>query len=807
VPEGNFERRRIVRSAHTVAERAQPLEKEQTESVADAIYAARYRIDAELGRGGMGRILRARDLRIGRDVALKVLAVGFQDEQHRMRFEQEARAAGGLNHPNIVAVHDIAEHDGQPFIVTELLEGETLRQVLARGPLTPAEAMEIAQQLADGLAAAHAKGIVHRDIKPENLFLTDQGRLKILDFGIAKLMEKQHAIHTDTGAVIGTPNYMSPEQVRGQPADARSDVFAFGAVVQEMLTGAAPFARGSTVETAYAIIHDLPPPLPSSIPEQLANVVRRALQKVPQARQSDARELLRELGAAPHRLRLRERLRRPFGLLVAAFVAAAATVMVQRIGRRGSARIESIAVLPLDNRSGDANQEFLADGMTDAIIDELAHVRSLRVISRTSAMAYKGARKSLPQIAKELGVDAVMEGSVARPEGRIRLAVRLIHARGERTIWSKTYEASMRDVLTLQTDLAAAVMREMNAALTPEESDRLEQKRQVDPIAYELYMKSRFGFPGDPSCDSYEKTKALLERAVALDPEFAAAHGQLAYEWALSSWMTCVDPSIAIPKARVEAQRALKLDGSNVQAHGALTWIALLEGNGTGAVEEARRAVQLAPGSSDAWGTLEYMLVITGHFEEAIAAGRYAQQLDPVVTPKGLIVNLAWPLYYAGRYEEAIAALRRALELEPNHLYARLEIGWNLLEMDRIAESLEWAEKALAVLDPGKSCFNDTMVAAGLAAAGKREQAAALVKPWEVKAAKEYVDGYQLAVARAQLGDKDAAVRWLEMAWRQHSPQFIAFQISPIDLDKKVWLGPLKGDPRITELIKRPRAP
>ncbi|HWE24888.1 MAG TPA: serine/threonine-protein kinase, partial [Myxococcales bacterium] len=243
------------------------------------MYAGRYRVEAELGHGGMGRVLRARDLKLGRDVAIKVLARDAGDAKHRMRFEQEARAAGALNHPNIVAVHDIAEHDGEPFIVTELLEGETLRSVLSRGPLAPGEALELAQQLAAGLSAAHAKGIVHRDIKPENLFLTDDGRLKILDFGIAKLLEAQDGKQTVTGTVIGTPGYMSPEQIRGERADARSDVFAFGSVVHEMLTGTSPFERASTVETGYAIMHEPAARLPASTSPALARVVSRALQK------------------------------------------------------------------------------------------------------------------------------------------------------------------------------------------------------------------------------------------------------------------------------------------------------------------------------------------------------------------------------------------------------------------------------------------------------------------------------------------------------------------------------------------------
>ncbi len=787
---------------------AAPSDDQPTLLSAPLVYAGRYQIEIELGRGGMGRVLRARDLKIGRLVAVKVLARAVHDEQHRLRFEQEARAAGALNHPNIVAVHDIAEHEGEPFIVSELLEGETLRTMLSRGPLAPPVALALAPQLAEGLAAAHAKGIVHRDIKPENLFVTHEGRLKILDFGIAKLAEKQ-GVQTDTGATMGTPGYMSPEQVRGQPADARSDVFAFGAVLHEMLTGQGPFNRETSAETGYAILHDPPPSLPASTPPPLARLVGRCLQKDPAARYANAGEILHELAGKRARFELHAPLRRRWALPLAVSVAVVATAIAlsRFVPRGGQARIESLAVLPLENRSGEAQQEYLADGMTDALIDELSRIRSLRVVSRTSAMVYKGARKSLPQIARELSVDAVIEGSVASAGGRIRLAARLVRAAGERMLWSNTYDAPIRDVLAVQSEMASAVTRELNAALTPEESGRLAQKRTVDPAAWEQFLQARYEFGAHQTCDGYERTRALLERAIAADPGFAEAHAQLAYVWGTSSWMTCVDPKIAAPKARSEAQRALELDASSAKAHSALSQIAqVFDGDPGRAEKEARRAVELAPSGNADWCSLAGFLVVGGRFEEGAAAARRGAALDPLEAGAHTMC-LGWALYAAGHYEEAIAAHRRALELDPKFLYAHLEIGWNLVELGRVGEALEPVEKARTLLEPGKSCLDDTMVAGMLAAVGKRQEALVLLLPWEARAEKEYVDGYQLAYARAQLGDKDAAVRWMEMAWRQHSPSFVAFQHNPYDLDKKAWLAPLKGDPRIAELIKRPRAP
>jgi TolB-like protein/tetratricopeptide (TPR) repeat protein len=774
------------------------------------VYGGRYRIDAELGRGGMGRVLRARDLKLGRDVAVKVLARGAGEAKHRLRFEQEARAAGALNHPNIVAVHDIAEHDGTPFIVTELLEGETLRAVLLRGPLAPAEALELAQQLASGLAAAHAKGIVHRDIKPENLFLTDDGRLKILDFGIAKLLEADGGKQTITGTVMGTPGYMSPEQVRGEPADARSDVFAFGSVVHEMLTGAAPFDRGSAVETGYAIVHESAARLPSGTPPQLARVVGRALQKEPASRHADAREVVRELGGASPRFHPRIRLRRRFTLPVAIALALLAAVWLlgKRLVRvRAPSRIESLVVLPLENRSGDPQQEYLADGITAAVIDELARIKSLRVISRTSAMTYKGVKKPLPEIAKELAVDAVVEGSVATANGRMRLSARLIRAADERTLWSKNFEGPLRELSTLQTDLATELTREMNAVLTPEESARLVQKRQVDPAAYDLFLRAQHEFEGHQECDGMARTRTLLERAIAKDPAFADAHAMLANTWTHSSWMTCVDPKTSAPKARAEAQRAIELDASSSMAHVALSNIAYtFDANAERALEEARRAVALNPASNDAWSNLFQRLVLLGHFDEAIGTIQRVAELDPAMATS-LSMGLGWAYYFAGRYEEAIAAAGRALAADPTDLYGNVWAAFSWFELGEIAKGREAMEKARAAFRPGRSCLDDTMFAAGLALGGNRKEALGLIVPWEERAKKEYVDAYQLAVTRAQLGDNDRAVRWLEVAWRQHSPSFLAMKMYPVDLEKKAWLGPLKGDPRVAELLKRPRAP
>jgi eukaryotic-like serine/threonine-protein kinase len=598
--------------------------------------------------------------------------------------------------------------------------------------------------------------------------------------------------------------------VRGQPADARSDVFAFGSVVHEMLTGSAPFDRGSGIETGYAIVHDSPPRLPAGTPSPLVGVVSRALQKDPAARYADAREIVRELGGTARHFRIPVRLHRRFAWPIAIAVAlvAAAVLLGKQLSRvRAQSRIESLAVLPLENRSGDAQQEYLADGITAAVIDELARIHSLRVISRTSAMTYKGAKKPLAQIAKELSVDAVVEGSVASANGRMRVSARLIRAADERTLWSKTYEGPLRELSTLQTDLATELTREMNAVVTPEESGRLAQKRVVDPAAYDLYLRAQHEFEGHQDCDGLARTRTLLDRAVAKDPAFADAHAMLAFTWTHASWMTCVDPRIAAPKARPEAQRAFELDPSSAMAHVAFSNIAFtFDGDAQRTLDEARQAVSWAPGSNDAWENLFQRLIQTGHFDEGIATVRRRSELDPAMA-SSLSMGLAWAYYCAGRFEEAIAAADRALAVDPSDLYGNVWAALSWFELGQTGRGRESMEKARTAFKPGRSCLDDTLFAAGLALAGNRKEALALLTPWEQRAEKEYVDAFQLAIVRAQLGDNNRAVRWLESAWRQHSPSFLALKIYPVDLERKATLGPLKGDPRVAELLQRPRAP
>ncbi|HEY6931369.1 MAG TPA: serine/threonine-protein kinase, partial [Thermoanaerobaculia bacterium] len=478
-----------------------------------------YQIVAPLGAGGMGEVFRARDSRLGRDVAIKILPERLADNEKALsRFEREARAVAALSHPNILAIHDFGQADGVVFAVTELLEGESLDRRLSREEIPWKKSLEIGAAVADGLASAHSRGIVHRDLKPANIFLTREGLVKILDFGLAR--QDSHvseasvtagptaaAPETEPGTVLGTVGYMSPEQVRGETADGRSDIFSLGCVLYEMLTGRRAYKHRTQAETMAAILRDHPPELPESgrtILPGINGVVMRCLQKGPDERFQSARDLafaLREIlggsavsaAAGPAAPRAKSHL----GAWIAgaaAIVAVAAILLFASAGVRGrllapSRQIRSLAVLPLVNLSGDPQQDYFAEGMTDQIIANLARLRDLRVISQTTSMSYRGSRKRVPEIASELDVDVVVEGSVARIGDKIKVNAQLVQARTDKNIWSDAYERDVHDILGLQGEIAQAIARKISVELTPEDRARLEGGRRTDPEAYEAYIK------------------------------------------------------------------------------------------------------------------------------------------------------------------------------------------------------------------------------------------------------------------------------------------------------------------------------
>ncbi len=778
-----------------------------------------YEILAPLGAGGMGEVYRARDTRLGREVAIKVLPHSFSRDADRLRrFEQEARSASALNHPNILTVHDVGESAGSQYVVSELLEGETLRERLVAGALSVRKAVDYAVQIAGGLGAAHEKGIVHRDLKPENLFVTADGRVKILDFGLAKLAEGSpeqaqtaaptQARGTEPGVVMGTVGYMSPEQVRGQPADSRSDIFAFGAVLYEMLTGRRAFRGPSAADTMSAILKEEPPDAGRGNPEvtpALDRIVRRCLEKSPAERFHSVRDLafalsestsvpaLAALPGAPagRRRVLRAGLVAGGGLLALLALLLAANVggLRDRLRPVKPGRIRSLAVLPLQNFSRDPEQEYFADGMTEELITDLAQIGSLRVISRTSVMGYKATTKPLRQIGRELGVDGIIEGSVQRAGNRVRITAQLIDAASDRHLWAKSYERDLTDVLSLQSEVAQAVAQEVRAAVTPEEKARLVRARPVDPDVHELYLRGRQHVNMGVESE-LRAAISLFEQALAKDPRDARCWAGLSDAWVgLSDFY--VPPLEAMPKAREAAEKALQLDDSLAEAHASLGAVHMFfDWKWAEAESELRRAVELSPGYAVARDFQGQLQAALGRSTWTADSG-LARELDPL-SPL-VHQDFGWNAMLSRDPDAAIPALKRAIEIEPTFGLAHATLGVVLVQKGLRSEAIAEARKAPEVdHSPLVMATSGGVQAMAGDSAGARET---LNRLEEIRKTR-YVCPYEVAVIHIYLGEKEEAIRSLEMGYRVRSACMPYTKVDP-------RLDPIRSDPRFAELLRR----
>jgi len=753
----------------------------------------RYRILDRLGEGGMGTVYRALDERLEREVAIKVLRDDLlRDDSARRRFRHEARALSRLNHPGIATLFDFDAQDGVDYLVLEFVPGETLAAALASGALPEGRARAIALGIVEALEAAHEQDIVHRDLKPGNVMITPRGRVKVLDFGLARRTVGADSTVSLTGvpgALMGTLPYMAPEQVAGGTVDPRTDLYALGTVLYEMIAGQPLVSGDSLAVFVHRIVNESPRPLRDLKPgvsEEMARLVERCLEKNPGRRYAGATALARalnELGREPSPPEE-----------VAAAAPGASGMLVSSADSAVAGRIRSLAVLPLENRSGDPEQEFFVDGMTDALIADLARIGALRVISRTSAMRFKGTRKPLPEIARELKVDAIVEGSALSAGDRVRITVQLIEAATDRSLWSESYERGLVDILALQSDVARAIAAEIRVHVTPDEQKRLAKAAPVNPAAHVAYLKGRHVW-GQYNVEAFRESLEYYRQALDLDPQYALAWAGIADSYEALANKNLIPPGEGYPKAREAALKGLAIDDTRAELHATLAYVSRFHDWDWAEAERGfLHALELNPGY--AYGRARYANLLSGlaRHAEAIAEAERALEFDP----QSLVVHVAVGdvMFYAREYERSMDYYRRSLEIEPQFDSGHTDMARSLEHLGRHDEALAEFLRAQPLRDgqPPPS----TGLAIYYARVGRTAEAEAVIGRLLDLARRQFVSPYGMASYYSVIGDHGHALDWLERAYAQRDGTLVWVKVHP-------RLDGLRGEPRFRELLAKMR--
>ena len=825
-----------------------------------------YRILSRLGAGGMGDVYLAEDTRLGRRVALKILPEQFNSDEDRLRrFEQEARAASALNHPNIITIHEVGSEEGTRFIATEFIEGETMRQKLKHAELGLREAIDVAIQVARALAAAHRAGIVHRDIKPENVMLRPDGIAKVLDFGVVKLTEEfadnvsgPHPagseegdiatfglVTTEANVVMGSPNYMSPEQARGLAVDARTDIFSLGALIYEMLTGEMAFKGASVSDVIVSILERRPPPLSELLPEtppKVQEIVDRALAKDIAARYQTVDDLLDDLRRLMRRLepesglddsgqraRLEDattptsrqtrdtapefavrsdhvatvRVTSSVEYLVneikshtRRFILATTLILLLAVvfayfALSGRARpIDSIAVLPFTNLSSDPNTEYLSEGLTESLINNLSQSRNLKVMSRNSVFKYKGQDANAKTVGRDLGVHGVLTGRIAQRGESISISINLIDTRDDTQVWGEQYNRRMADLSMLQEEIARQVTERLQLRLSGEDQKRVTRRYTDNAEAYQLYLRGRF-YWNKRTEDGLNKGVVYLNEAIEKDPGYALAYAGLADCYALLYEYSATPSKDLYPKAKAAALRALELDDSLAEAHTSLAAAYEYEWNWAAAEKQYEKAIELNPNYETAHQWYSAFLISRKRFDEAIREARRAIELDPL----SIIINTALgrALHSARRYDEAIEQLHKTLDMDPNFAEAHFHLGLAY-------EGKAAYDDAIRELERSVELFGDKTMKAWVgrvyALSGRKSEALKVLAEMTEMSKHEDVAPYPMATLYAALGEKERALEWLEKMYQERSYYVVFLNVDPA-------LDSLRGDPRFTELLRR----
>jgi eukaryotic-like serine/threonine-protein kinase len=742
-----------------------------------------YCIVEKVGAGGMGEVYRARDERLQRDVAIKILPAGtLADDTARARFRKEALALSRLNHPNVATVHDFDTADGVDFLVMEYIRGVTLSEKLIHGQLPESEVIRLGIQMAEGLEAGHEENVIHRDIKPGNIRVTPDGRAKILDFGLAKVVRPRSATATaDTltrTGTIGTLPYMAPEQVRGNQVDARTDIWALGTVLYEMATGRRPFLENDAFRLGTAILESAPPSprrLNDRISSGLERIILKTLEKDPARRYGSAAALLSDLrqlteidsrrtasGAKTY-----GRPTRAMIALVAAVVLAAGGYWLRRLVSSSGAPEGKImiAVLPFENLSDNPQEDYLADGLTEETIAQLGELQPSRlgVIARTSAMRYKHTHESVDQIGRQLNVSYVLEGSIRLADRRVRVTAQLIQVSDQTHLWAESYERPLSDVLRIESEVAQRVTQSLAVELLPSQRAGLTNPREVNPEAYETYLLGRYELRKQTR-EGIEKAIEYFEQTIRKDPRDARVQAALseAY-WAGSTYY--VAPLDVMPKAKAAALRALELDDNLADAHVSLGNVLLFfDWDWPGSEKEFRRALALNPSLPDAqMGYADYLATL-GKFDESISHVRQAYALDPIspsVRPEAI-----WIYFFSGRNQDLIEQCKKLIDLEPQSGIAYAFLAQAYAQAGRLDEAADAANHATSLAQTPVVLIT---TAAALARAARPEEARRLLNAGLAQATQRYVCRFNAAAAYVQLGEPERAFESLEAAFLQRS--------------------------------------
>ncbi len=774
-----------------------------------------YRILRPLGAGGMGEVYLARDSRLGRDVAIKILPDRFSDHPDRLRrFEQEARAASALSHPSIITIHDIGVADGVQFIVTEFVEGETLRARIARAPLSVPEALDIATQTAGALGAAHRAGIIHRDIKPENIMLRHDGYVKVLDFGLAKLTEQNpqpptdHSatmarMDTEPGLVMGTVRYLSPEQARGIAVNASSDVFSLGIVLYEMLCRRLPFEGETATDVILSIIQNEPPrpsTMSTAVSADLEAVVLRALSKDVRDRYESA------IGFAADLKRVRQRLesnpsatatmaapsrtpRRAYGIAAVLVLMIAAAAALLPLDGTAEA-IDTLAVLPLAHSGSDEETEYVAEGIGETLINDLAQLPDLKVVSRSAVARYKdGTTPDLRTVARELDVRAILTGRVVQHGDRLRISVELVDSRDNTQIWGRQYERKRSELLDVQTEIGASILEGLRLKLSGDEKLLLAKRHTGNTEAYDRYIRGRYHV-NRRSAVAIHKGRDFFQQAIEIDPSYALAYSGMSDSYALLAAQAAMSPREAYPAALAAAKKAVELGPDLAEAHASLAHALLHTGEHAAAEREFVRAIELRPNYAPAHQWRSELLGALGRREEAVASARRAVALDPLDLAAN--ASLAAALMRTGDLDDAEAQLERTLEIDPDFFNAHALLGNVLLEKGDYDAAIREYQKTVD-LTGGVRGIGGLGVA--YARSGRPAEARKMAEAMAERAREHYASALELARVYAALQDREATLSWLTIARRNREG-------TARGLRNEDGFAFLHSDPRFQELVK-----